>query len=111
MLGVIGRRSVEASISLFAVLGFCYVPLGSHTGLEHAKAIFATKPARRAARELSAALGSLEAKLLAQIREFAKGELGARELGPPEPSNSAGNLTASDHFRRHREPKPQIPRL
>ena len=48
---------------MFAVLGFCYVPLGSHTGLEHAKAIFGTPAAKRAGAELVEAFARIRGKL------------------------------------------------
>ncbi|MBX3184011.1 MAG: hypothetical protein KIT72_00685 [Polyangiaceae bacterium] len=53
MVGRLGRRAVEALVLLFALLGFSYVPLGEHTGLEHTRAIMSTDAARRAARELA----------------------------------------------------------
>src|SRR6478609_1392698 len=62
VLGVLGRRGVETGISLFAVLGFCYVPLGGHTGLEHAKAVLSTPAAKRAGAELLDALIRVRAK-------------------------------------------------
>ena len=66
MFGSLGRRSVEATVLLFAVLGFTYVPLGEHTGLEHAKAIFATAPAREAAAELWQAAGRVRRTMFGQ---------------------------------------------
>jgi len=54
--GSLGRRLVEGVIGLFAVLGFLYVPLGRHTGFEHAKAVFSTPAAAAAFQELSGAM-------------------------------------------------------
>ena len=71
MLRVLGRRGFEAGISLFAVLGFCYVPLGSHTGFEHAKAVFSTPAAKRAGSELVDAFVRLRSKLTGDAIEFA----------------------------------------
>ena len=71
MLRVLGRRGFEAAISLFAVLGFCYVPLGSHTGLEHAKAVLSTPAAKRAGSELVDAIARLRGKLTSDAIEFA----------------------------------------
>jgi hypothetical protein len=81
VLGVLGRRGVEACISLFAVLGFCYVPLGGHTGFEHAKAVFSTPAAKRAGAELLDALIRVRAKLTGEVQEFAAGH--APEATPP----------------------------
>lgn len=72
MLRVLGRRGFEAGISLFAVLGFCYVPLGTHTGLEHAKAVLQTPAAKRAGSELLDAFWRLRGKLASDAIEFAK---------------------------------------
>src|SRR3954464_11337438 len=47
-LSNLSRRLVESVVGLFAILGFLYVPLGRHTGFEHAKAVFST-PAAAAA--------------------------------------------------------------
>jgi hypothetical protein len=41
-VGNLGRRLVESVVGLFALLGFVYVPLGRHTGFEHAKAVLST---------------------------------------------------------------------
>jgi len=54
--GSLGRRLVEGVVGLFAVLGFLYVPLGRHTGFEHAKAVFSTPAAAAAFQELSSAM-------------------------------------------------------
>jgi hypothetical protein len=46
-----GRRLLEGLVALFALLGFAFVPLGEHTGLEHLKAIASTP--RRSAQPAS----------------------------------------------------------
>jgi len=60
----IGRRVLELSVGVFALLGFAFVPLGQKTGLEHAKAIFSTEPAKEARRELMEAGERLRDKVL-----------------------------------------------
>jgi hypothetical protein len=50
VFGNVGRRLVEGVVGLFALLGFIYVPLGQHTGFEHACAVLST-PAATAAIE------------------------------------------------------------
>ncbi len=73
VLGVLGRRGVEAGISVFAVLGFCYVPLGGHTGFEHAKAVLSTPAAKRAGAELIEALIRVRARLAGELEQLAAG--------------------------------------
>jgi hypothetical protein len=80
---------LEAGISLFAVLGFCYVPLGSHTGLEHAKAIFATPAAKRAGVELVQAFARVRGKLTGEVQELATGAASATP--PPLPTHKSGS--------------------
>ncbi len=93
MLRVLGRRGFEAGISLFAVLGFCYVPLGSHTGLEHAKAVLSTPAAKRAGTELVDALARLRGKLAGDAIEFASDNAPSATPpvlpGPPKHSHSS----------------------
>jgi len=84
VLRVLGRRGLEAGISLFAVLGFCYVPLGSHTGLEHAKAVFGTPAAKRAGAELLEAFARMRSKLTGEAQQLAVG--GASSTPPVLPS-------------------------
>ena len=55
---------MESVVSLFAILGFVYVPLGRHTGYEHAKAVMATPAAAEAMRDLTAAVLSLRQRAL-----------------------------------------------
>jgi hypothetical protein len=54
-LGNFGRRAIESVVGMFALLGFLYVPLGRHTGFEHAKAVLSTPAAAAAIEDLSAA--------------------------------------------------------
>jgi hypothetical protein len=67
MRSVVGRyahRALDVLVLLFAALGFVYVPLGKHTGYEHAKAILATGAASRAGRELSEAVDRLRGRVV-----------------------------------------------
>lgn len=98
MLGVLGRRGVEACISLFAVLGFCYVPLGGHTGFEHAKAVFSTPAAKRAGVELLGALIRVRAKLTGEVQAFATGS-GPQAVPPTLPSPKRDGGSHSEHRR------------
>lgn len=72
MIPRLARRAIEALVFLFALLGFCFVPLGDKTALEHAKAIARTEAAAEAGREL------LEATRRIRRRIFDPGE-------PPAP--------------------------
>ena len=101
MLGVLGRRGVEAGISLFALLGFCYVPLGGHTAFEHTKAVFSTPAAKRAGAELLDALIRVRSKLTGEVQQFARGN--APDATPPAlpPPKRAG--------RSHSEPPHHAP--
>lgn len=97
MLRVIGRRGLEAGISLFAVLGFCYVPLGAHTGLEHAKAIFGTPAAKRAGVELIQAFARVRERVASEVQELAAG---AASTPPPLPTPHHGG-SHSEHTPHH----------
>ena len=97
MLRVLGRRGLEAGISLFAVLGFCYVPLGSHTGLEHAKAIFATPAAKRAGVELVEAFARVRGKLTGEVQDLATGATSASPGAPPTRHKSGSHSEHSHH--------------
>jgi hypothetical protein len=98
VLRVLGRRSFEACISLFAILGFCYVPLGTHTGLEHAKAIFGTPAAKRAGLELVQAFARVRGRLTGEAEQLVTGPAtpSAPELSPPRKPGTAH----VDHSRR-----------
>ncbi|HEY5372615.1 MAG TPA: hypothetical protein VIK01_02975 [Polyangiaceae bacterium] len=97
MLRVLGRRGLEAGISLFAVLGFCYVPLGSHTGLEHAKAIFGTPAAKRAGVELVEAFARVRGKLTGEVQDLAARATSASPPAPPTPHKSGSHSEHSHH--------------
>ena len=97
VLGVLGRRGVEAGISLFAVLGFCYVPLGGHTGFEHAKAVLSTPAAKRAGVELLDALIRVRAKLTGEAQDFARGGPEAKLPALPTPKRAGGPHSEQPH--------------
>lgn len=65
-------------MGLFAVLGFLYVPLGRHTGFEHAKAVLSTPAATAAIADLTSAALSL--------RERAFAYFTGRAIEPPPPA-------------------------
>ena len=89
-------------MGLFAILGFVYVPLGRHTGLEHLKAVFSTPAASAALAELTGAALGLRQRALAFVS--ARG---------PAPSTDEGNDpdAALDSHPRGQEPKPVPPKL
>lgn len=109
MLRLLGRRGLEAGISVFALLGFCYVPLGEHTGLEHAKAIFSTPAAKRAGGELLEAFVRVRSKLTGEAVEFASREAGSAPAAQPSAHHAEG--ARPEHNRRVAEPKPRLPHL
>lgn len=61
VFGTAGRRAVDSLVTLFAVLGFCSVPLGSKTGFQHTVALLETRPAREAASGLISAVNQVRA--------------------------------------------------
>ena len=105
MLRLLGRRGLEAAISGFALLGFCYVPLGGHTGLEHAKAILATPAAKRAGSELLEAFAKVRARLTGEAAQLATSEIGSpASSAMPKPGRH-------EHTHGSSEPKPRPPTL
>jgi hypothetical protein len=99
VLRVLGRRGLEAGISLFAILGFCYVPLGSHTCLEHAKAIFGTPAAKRAGLELVEAFARVRGKLTGEAEQMVTGP-----ATPTAPTLPAPHRAGSHAEHPHRSP-------
>jgi hypothetical protein len=59
-----GRRALDLAVLFLAAYAFACVPLGRRTGLEHVRAIFATRAARDAGREIEAAAWQLGQKLV-----------------------------------------------
>jgi hypothetical protein len=84
----VGRRALEALAAFFAVLGFCTVPLGQRTGLEHTRAILRSEPAQAAARDLVGAFGSLKQRLLEEKQETTTNPL-SRSVTAPSPADRA----------------------
>lgn len=66
-LGNLGRRCLDGTVGLFAVLGFVYVPLGQRTGFEHAKAVLSTPAAAAAIKDVSRAALSLRERAFAYV--------------------------------------------
>jgi hypothetical protein len=108
VLSLLGRRGLEAGISVFAVLGFCYVPLGQHTGFEHAKAIFSTPAAKRAGGELIEAFTRVKSKLTGEAAPFASSEAAPSSV-PASPRHGDG--AHPEHTHHLAEPKPRPPHL
>ena len=92
-LGTLGRRALEGTVSLFAVLGFLYVPLGQHTGFEHARAVLGTPAARAAVQDLTGAALALRTRVL---------ELATARVSPPVAEGPAAPA---------KEPRPIPPKL
>jgi hypothetical protein len=78
VIGKLARRAIEALTLLFALLGFCFVPLGNKTGVEHARAVVKTEAAAEAGRELWGAAR--------RLRERIASELARRATEAPSPS-------------------------
>lgn len=95
MLHRIGRRALELVIALFALLGFFYVPLGKKTGYEHAKAIFSTKPAKEAGREIVHAGDRIKTKMIDEVRRAPDSDAEAPSQGKPEALSAAKAATTS----------------
>jgi len=83
---------------LFAVLGFCYVPLGGHTGFEHVKAVLSTPAAKRAGAELLEALIRVRGKLTGEVQAIAGG--GPDATPPVLPSPKRAGTSHADHSHR-----------
>ena len=105
-LSNLGRRLMESVVGLFAILGFLYVPLGRHTGFEHAQAVFSTPAAAAAIADVTTtALG---------LRKRAMDFFAGRLSGSPGPNDDADGASAGVAPKSHapgREPRPVPPRL
>jgi hypothetical protein len=64
VFGIAGRRITEATVALFALLGFAFVPLGQKTAFEHTLAIFSTPAAKAAFRELGGTILTLRDRII-----------------------------------------------
>lgn len=94
-LGNLGRRCFESVVGLFAVLGFLYVPLGRHTGFEHAKAVLSTPAAAAAIEDVTRAAAQLRERAVAYV---------TGGQAPPPPAEMAPK-------RRRSEPRAVPPKL
>ena len=101
-LSNLGRRLVESVVSLFAILGFVYVPLGRHTGFEHAKAVFSTPAAASAIDDLTTTALSLRQRVV----DFVSGRMQPAAMTDPAPGPPAPKAHAAG-----REPRPVPPKL
>jgi hypothetical protein len=94
---------VESVVGLFAILGFLYVPLGRHTGFEHAKAVFSTPAAAAAIDDVTTTALGLRQRAL----DFVTGRMSTA----PGPSDSdAPRAEASGKAHAH-APRPIPPKL
>jgi len=98
------RRLVESVVGLFAILGFLYVPLGRHTGFEHAKAIFSTPAASAAIEEVTTSAWGLRQRAV----DFVTARLSATPSGS---ENDAPNSQVSPKTHGHEQPRPVPPKL
>jgi hypothetical protein len=103
-LSNLGRRLIESVVGLFALLGFVYVPLGRHTGFEHAKAVFSTPAATAAIDDLTTTALGLRQRAL----DFVTGRLSPGAVSDAdEPSRNAVPKAHTPS----REPRPVPPKL
>ena len=104
-LSNLSRRLVESVVGLFAVLGFLYVPLGRHTGFEHAKAVFSTPAATAAIDDVTRTALGLRQRAL----DFVSGRMAA---APGAKDTDGRNAEASPKAHAPtREPRPVPPKL
>jgi hypothetical protein len=103
-LSNLGRRLVEGVVSLFAILGFVYVPLGRHTGFEHAKAVFSTPAAASAIDDLTRAALDLRERAW----DFVTGRLSTAAMTDADPP---GTAATPKRQAPGREPRPVPPKL
>ena len=94
---------MEGVVSLFALLGFLYVPLGQHTGFEHARAVLSTPAASAAIDDLTAAALRLRLRAVELVT-------GHTEI--PAPVSEIARK-AADHRNQSKgqEPRPVPPKL
>lgn len=103
-LGNLGRRFAEGVVGLFAILGFLYVPLGRHTGFEHAKAVLSTPAAAAAIDDLTTTALGLRQRAL----DFFTGRLSAPQASS---DNASSGADATKAHTPNREPRPVPPKL
>jgi hypothetical protein len=100
-LSNLSRRLVESVVGLFAILGFLYVPLGRHTGFEHAKAVFSTPAATAAIDDVTTTALGLRQRAL----DFVTGRMSAS----PGPSDTEAPSAAAAP--KAHAPRPVPPKL
>jgi hypothetical protein len=110
VLSLLGRRALEAGISAFALLGFCYVPLGQRTALEHAKAVFSTPAAKRAGGELVEAFTRVRSKLTGEAAQFASSDPTPAASAQTSARHAGGSRAEHGHS-SPADPKPRLPHL
>lgn len=101
-LSNLGRRLAESIVGLFAILGFLYVPLGRHTGFEHAKAVLSTPAATSAIEDLTTAAMDLRLRVV----DFVTGRLSPKAMSDADPAPPPAKPHAPG-----REPRPVPPKL
>lgn len=103
MLGTVGRKLLEGVVGLFALLGFLYVPLGRHTGLEHARAVLSTPAASAAIADVTSSVLQLRARAV----DIVTGRV------PPPSSLGSGETSAAEERPRGngKGPRPVPPKL
>ena len=102
VIGNVGRRLVEGTVGLFALLGFLYVPLGHHTGFEHACAVLSTPQAAAAIEDLTAAALAMRSRAV---------ELVTGHLSPPKRETHETKRERETNDRAARGPRPVAPKL
>lgn len=99
-LSNLSRRLVESVVGLFAILGFLYVPLGRHTGFEHAKAVFSTPAAAAAIDDVTTTALGLRQRAL----DFVTGHL-STSPGPNDTDARSAAAAPKSHAPRPVPPK------
>lgn len=105
VFGNVGRRLVEGIVSLFALLGFLYVPLGQRTGFEHARAVLSTPAASAAIEDLTSAALSLRQRAIGLV---------TGRVSPPTPPGDEVRTTFEREDRNSgatHTPRPIPPKL
>ncbi len=81
----VAKTSVQLLLLGLALYAFAFVPLGRHTCLEHARAIWATPEAQQAKHEAGQATSRLLRELLEYQSGPRRGEPDLPNLGPTGP--------------------------
>lgn len=80
---------MEGVVGLFALLGFLYVPLGRHTGYEHARAVLTTPAASAALADLGRAVAHLRQSAVAFLTANHANAPGRAPNGSPPETHTA----------------------